>query len=176
MKFNFYKSISTFFGLGFVSPLPGTLTSFLTLVIIWTIQTYFGIKITILFILFITLIGYISVKKNPNNKSIIFTQFRSTVSKICQELNKIPGIRAMVFVGQTKKTNKKGEESGLSQKEQSQIIEDFKSGEINILCATSIAEEGLDIPEVNSVFFYEPVPSAIRKIQRAGRTARLREA
>jgi len=69
VKFNFYKSISTFFGLGFVSPLPGTLTSFLTLVIIWTIQTYFGIKITILFILFITLIGYISVKKNPDNKS-----------------------------------------------------------------------------------------------------------
>ena len=69
MKFNFYKSISTCFGLGFVSPLPGTLTSFLTLVIIWTIQTSFGIKITILFILFITLIGYISVKKNPNNKS-----------------------------------------------------------------------------------------------------------
>ena len=69
MKFNFYKSISTCFGLGFVSPFPGTLTSFLTLVIIWTIQTYFGIKITILFILFITLIGYISVKKNPNNKS-----------------------------------------------------------------------------------------------------------
>jgi len=69
VKFNFYKSISTCFGLGFVSPLPGTLTSFLTLVIIWTIQTYFGIKITILFILFITLIGYISVKKNPDNKS-----------------------------------------------------------------------------------------------------------
>ena len=69
MKFNFYKSISTCFGLGFVSPLPGTLTSFLTLVIIWTIQTYFGIKITILFILFITLIGYISVKKNPDNRS-----------------------------------------------------------------------------------------------------------
>ena len=69
MKFNFYKSISTCFGLGFVSPLPGTLTSFLTLVIIWTIQTYFGIKITILFILFITLIGYISIKKNPDNRS-----------------------------------------------------------------------------------------------------------
>jgi Fanconi anemia group M protein len=41
------------------------------------------------------------------------------------------------------------------------------------LCATCIAEEGLDIPEVNAVIFYEPVPSAIRKIQRAGRTARL---
>ena len=69
MKSNFYKSISTCFGLGFISPLPGTLTSFLTLVIIWTIQTYFGIKITILFIIFITLIGYISVQKNPDKKS-----------------------------------------------------------------------------------------------------------
>ena len=69
MKFNFYKSISTCFGLGFVSPLPGTLTSFLTLVIIWTIQTHFSREITILVILFITLIGYISVKKNPDNRS-----------------------------------------------------------------------------------------------------------
>jgi len=31
----------------------------------------------------------------------------------------------------------------------------------------------LDIPEVNLVVFYEPIPSAIRRIQRAGRTARL---
>jgi Fanconi anemia group M protein len=41
------------------------------------------------------------------------------------------------------------------------------------LCATSIGEEGLDIPEVNVVYFYEPIPSEIRRIQRAGRTARL---
>ena len=67
---------------------------------------------------------------------------------------------------------KKGE-TGLSQKEQQEIIKQFSLGEINILCATSIGEEGLDIPEVNAVIFYEPVPSAIRKIQRAGRTARL---
>ena len=36
-----------------------------------------------------------------------------------------------------------------------------------------VAEEGLDIPEVNEVIFYEPIPSAIRSIQRRGRTARL---
>ena len=63
--------------------------------------------------------------------------------------------------------------TGLKQKEQKEMIEKFKSGEINVLVATSIAEERLDIPEVNEVIFYEPVPSAIRKIQRAGRTARL---
>ncbi|MEK6872283.1 MAG: helicase-related protein, partial [Nanoarchaeota archaeon] len=53
------------------------------------------------------------------------------------------------------------------------ILEEFRRGEINAIAATSIAEEGLDIPEVNAVIFYEPIPSAIRKIQRAGRTARL---
>ena len=58
-------------------------------------------------------------------------------------------------------------------KKQKEMIEKFKEGKFNILIATSIAEEGLDIPEVDEVIFYEPVPSAIRKIQRAGRTARL---
>jgi Fanconi anemia group M protein len=71
-----------------------------------------------------------------------------------------------------KKTNQAGD-TGLSQKEQKKMINEFSSGETNILCATSIGEEGLDIPEVNLVVFYEPVPSAIRKIQRSGRTARL---
>ena len=66
-----------------------------------------------------------------------------------------------------------GESVGLSQAEQKGVIIDFSSGETNIIVSTSIGEEGLDIPEVDSVIFYEPVPSAIRKIQRAGRTARL---
>ncbi len=69
MKFNFYKSISTCFGLGYISPLPGTLTSFLTVIIIWTIQTYLSLEVTMLFILFVTLIGYISVEKNTDNKN-----------------------------------------------------------------------------------------------------------
>ena len=69
MKFNFYKSISTCFGLGYISPLPGTLTSFLTVIIIWTIQTHFSLEVTTLVILFVSLIGYISVEKNPDKKT-----------------------------------------------------------------------------------------------------------
>ncbi len=109
-----------------------------------------------------------AIIKNRNNKIIIFSQYRDTVKKICDEINKIEGINAKVFVGQAKKVD-----TGLSQKEQQELINKFKTGEINTLVCTSIAEEGLDIPEVNSVIFYEPIPSAIRKIQRAGRTARL---
>ena len=60
----------------------------------------------------------------------------------------------------------------MSQKEQQQIIEMFRKREINVLVATSIAEEEIDIPNVNRVVFYEPIPSEIRGIQRKGRTGR----
>ncbi len=116
------------------------------------------------------LIKIIKKEKSQNDKLkvIVFAQFRDTTKFLSDELNKIQGIKSQVFVGQTKK-----EGLGLSQKEQKKMIENFSNGEINVLCATSIGEEGLDIPEVNTVIFYEPVPSAIRKIQRSGRTARL---
>lgn len=104
----------------------------------------------------------------PNLRIIVFSQFRDTAKIITNKLNEIKGIKAKTFIGQADKKN-----GGLSQKEQRKIIEEFSEGKINILCATSIAEEGLDIPEVNSVIFYEPIPSAIRTIQRSGRTARL---
>jgi len=108
------------------------------------------------------------IKKNPNAKILIFSQYRDSVSKIKEEL-KAKGIKAEIFIGQAKKKL-----TGLSQKEQQLVLHKFKQGEINALIATSIGEEGLDIPEVNLVIFYEPIPSAIRKIQRAGRTARLK--
>ena len=62
----------------------------------------------------------------------------------------------------------------MSQKEQKIILDKFKENKINVLISTSIGEEGLDIPEVDAVIFYEPIPSAIRQIQRRGRTARLK--
>ena len=52
------------------------------------------------------------------------------------------------------------------------MLESFRNGEFDVLVATSIAEEGLDIPEVDLVVFYEPIPSEIRYIQRRGRTGR----
>lgn len=107
-------------------------------------------------------------KDNKNKKRIVFAQYRETVNIISRRLNEISGIKTKIFIGQSKK-----KDSGLSQKEQKIIIEDFKNNEIDILCSTSIGEEGLDIPEVDSVIFYEPVSSAIRAIQRRGRTARL---
>ena len=110
--------------------------------------------------------------ENKNSKIIVFAHYRETGATISKILNQIPGVRASVFIGQTKKLSR-GISTGLNQKEQKAIIDKFRNNELNIIIGTSIAEEGLDIPEVSAVIFYEPIPSAIRKIQRAGRTARL---
>jgi Fanconi anemia group M protein len=108
--------------------------------------------------------------QNKSKRIIVFAQFRDTVTKICKQLNTLNKVNARVFVGQAKKQDKKG----LSQKEQQALIKEFTLGKVNVLVSTSIGEEGLDIPEVSAVIFYEPIPSAIRQIQRRGRTARLK--
>ncbi len=104
---------------------------------------------------------------NKSLKMIVFNHYRDNALDIIEKLNRILGIKAKLFVGQQKKGD-----TGLSQKEQKQVLEDFRNGLFNVLVATSIGEEGLDIPKVDLVIFYEPIPSAIRSIQRRGRTGR----
>jgi ERCC4-related helicase len=101
------------------------------------------------------------------SRVLVFTQYRDTAQHIVELLNKSK-IKASRFVGQSEKQG----DPGMKQEEQNSILEYFKEGDFNVLVATSIAEEGLDIPEVDLVVFYEPVPTEIRHIQRRGRTGR----
>jgi Fanconi anemia group M protein len=110
------------------------------------------------------------IRKESKKKIIVFSQFRDTTLKIVEELGGIDGVKPVRFVGQASKERDKG----LTQKEQLEILDKFRSGEHNVLVATSVAEEGLDIPKVDLVIFYEPIPSEIRSIQRRGRTGRSR--
>ena len=64
--------------------------------------------------------------------------------------------------------------NGQSQKQQQQILKDFKAGKYNVLVATCIAEEGLDIGEVDLLICYEGISSPTRLLQRKGRTGRKR--
>lgn len=63
---------------------------------------------------------------------------------------------------------------GLSQADQARILRSFNEGQYNVLVATSIAEEGLDIAEVDLIVLFEAVSSPIRLVQRCGRTGRKR--
>jgi ERCC4-related helicase len=80
----------------------------------------------------------------------------------------LAGYNTERFVGQTDRDG----DAGLSQTEQTEILDRFRKREFNILVASQVAEEGLNIPAVDMVVFYEPIPSAVRAIQRRGRTGR----
>jgi len=97
---------------------------------------------------------------------IVFTESRDTAEALTDFLSQSFDVRR--FVGQG---DKEGSD-GMSQKEQGETLDAFRKGEFEVLVSTSVAEEGLDVPEVDLVLFYEPVPTAIRSIQRKGRTGR----
>lgn len=107
------------------------------------------------------------LKENKDSRIIVFTQFRDTVDRIYEECME-NDINAVKFFGQASKEGTKG----LTQKKQKEVIKAFKMGTYDVLISTSVAEEGIDIPAVDLVILYEPVPSEIRMIQRRGRTGR----
>ena len=109
-------------------------------------------------------------RSDPAKRAIVFAHYRDTAEVLEDELSRVEGLRPARFVGQASR----GEDRGMSQKEQQRILDAFRAGEHNVLIATSVAEEGLDVPAVDLVVFYEPVPSEIRSIQRRGRTGRHR--
>ncbi|MEI8364226.1 MAG: helicase-related protein [archaeon] len=113
-------------------------------------------------------ISNLFLEENKSSKILVFTNFRDNASHLVTVLNRNKKIKATKFVGQANKEN----DAGLSQKEQMETISKFKEGEYNILVCTSVGEEGLDIPSVDLVVFYDAVASEIRSIQRRGRTGR----
>ncbi len=109
------------------------------------------------------------ISENPDSRVIVFTHFRKTSDLLTTYLRERSALlRPIRFIGQA---GKSGDE-GLKQKDQDLILQKFRNNIFNVLVATSVAEEGLDIPATDLVVFFEPVPSEIRSIQRRGRTGR----
>ena len=98
-------------------------------------------------------------------KLIVFVQYRDQIDSIITQLAK-QGARARPFMGKR---------DTFTRKMQEETMDAFRKGEFDILVASSIGEEGLDIPEVDAVIFFEPIPSEIRTIQRRGRAGRFKE-
>ena len=103
---------------------------------------------------------------NNGERVIVFTESRDTAEALTEFLGQ--HFDTERFVGQG---DKEGSD-GMTQTEQQETLDRFRNNEFDVLVSTSVAEEGLDVPEVDLVLFYEPVPTAIRSIQRKGRTGR----
>jgi Fanconi anemia group M protein len=111
------------------------------------------------------LMAHFAEKKD--DRVLVFANIRATAEVLVERL-KERGYRVALFVG---KAEGKGGPR-MTQEEQMRVLREFREGAYNVLVATSIGEEGLDIPECGLVVFYEPAVSGIRYIQRRGRTGR----
>ena len=106
--------------------------------------------------------------EKPESKIIVFNHYRDSIKEVVKFLKEDKKIKVSRFIGQATK----GTEKGMTQKNQEETLQELRDGKYNVLVASSVAEEGLDIPSVELVVFFEPVPSEIRTIQRRGRTGR----
>jgi ERCC4-related helicase len=105
--------------------------------------------------------------EKPEDRVLVFANIRATAEVLVDRLRD-RGYRAALFIGRAE--GKHGPR--MSQDEQMKTLKAFREGVYNVLVATSVGEEGLDIPECGLVVFYEPAVSGIRYIQRRGRTGR----
>lgn len=114
---------------------------------------------------------FMDAQPGASTRAIVFSEYRDSAEEIVRTLNKHkPMIKATIFVGQA--DSKRSE--GMKQKQQIETIEKFRSGQFNVLVATSIGEEGLDIGQVDLIVCYDASASPIRMLQRMGRTGRKR--
>lgn len=109
-------------------------------------------------------------EEKTETRAIVFTKYRESVFDIVQTLKAYdPFLKPGAFVGQGSATG-----TGMTQKEQLRLIKDFKAGVYNVIVATCVAEEGLDIGEVDLIVCYDTSASPISTTQRRGRTGRKR--
>ncbi|KAM7342429.1 FA complementation group M [Cochliomyia hominivorax] len=110
-------------------------------------------------------------QNNEDSRAIVFCEYRESVMLIYRMLlQHVPLLKPRCFVGQGGTT---GPLRALTQKQQIQIMNDFRSGKSNILIATSIGEEGIDVGEVELIVCFDiSTSNPTRFVQRIGRTGR----
>uniref|UniRef100_A0A9J7WYD9 RNA helicase n=1 Tax=Cyprinus carpio carpio TaxID=630221 RepID=A0A9J7WYD9_CYPCA len=103
-------------------------------------------------------------------RGIIFTRTRLSAIALCQWIQENPkfdevGVRASYLIGGGDQSVVKP----MTAAEQKDVLNKFRDGQINLLIATTVAEEGLDIAECNFVIRYCLVTNEIAMIQARGR-------
>ncbi|XP_036613760.1 probable ATP-dependent RNA helicase DHX58 isoform X2 [Trichosurus vulpecula] len=104
------------------------------------------------------------------SRGIIFTRTRQSAYALHLWLQEHPrlqqlGIRAQVLTG----AGHSNQTTHMTQREQQEVIQRFRTGALNLLVATSVAEEGLDIPQCNVIVRYGLLTNEIAMIQARGR-------
>ncbi|XP_051850416.1 ATP-dependent RNA helicase DHX58 isoform X2 [Antechinus flavipes] len=104
------------------------------------------------------------------SRGIVFTQTRQSAHTLLLWLQERPtlrqlGIKAQVLTG----AGHNSQITHMTQREQLEVIQRFRAGTVNLLVATSVAEEGLDIPQCNVIVRYGLLTNEISMMQARGR-------
>ena len=107
--------------------------------------------------------------RNQDSKAILFVRTKKHASSICDWISILPEatsrrIQPRMITGHTRDTG-----YGMTQVEQQEVMESFRKGESNVVVATSVAEEGLDVPACNLVIRFQHVSNEIARTQTQGR-------
>lgn len=110
-------------------------------------------------------------------RGIVFVKERATTAVLCQILATHPEIskryRIDTMVGPSSMPAFKDNFLDLAEKDYSLSLENFRNGRLNLLVATSVLEEGIDVPACNLVVCMDNPANLKTYIQRRGR-ARMR--
>ena len=107
-------------------------------------------------------------KEAPESRGVFFVRTKCHAYAVCEWIKSLatqcPFLKPQVITGHTRDTG-----HGMTQADQEVAMDAFRSGECNILVATSVAEEGLDVPACNFVIRFQHVSNEIAKAQTQGR-------
>ncbi|KAL0271485.1 UNVERIFIED_CONTAM: hypothetical protein PYX00_008566 [Menopon gallinae] len=110
-----------------------------------------------------------------STRVIVFCKSRQCTGEICNFLARFrPLVKPMIFIGQSQSSGGIVTK-GFNQAAQLTVMKKFREGVYNTLIATCVAEEGLDIGEVDLIINFDSGKNSNTQVQRSGRTGRKRD-
>ncbi|KAI7469475.1 P-loop containing nucleoside triphosphate hydrolase protein [Hortaea werneckii] len=120
------------------------------------------------------LIDLLCRQASPHFRGIVFVEQRAVVSTLMQLLRNSPNIAANFniggFVGTSSYANRKSNVADLREaKIYQQDLEAFRKGQKNLIIATNVLEEGIDVPACNHVICFDMPKNLTSFVQGRGR-------
>ncbi|KZM18689.1 hypothetical protein ST47_g10058 [Ascochyta rabiei] len=111
---------------------------------------------------------------NPNFTGLVFVEQRVWVAVLAELLSVHPRTKDLFRVGTFLGTSQSGKRKAMiatfaEPKNQQTTLEDFRAGKINLILATSVLEEGIDVSSCHLVICFERPKNLKSFVQRRGR-------